>query len=264
MVYRVIPPPPHLAEYIRFYWVLENATAYVHRAMADGCAEMIFHYSGSFDEITRDNKLEKSFLSGLHGPSKNFRRFSTTTGFGIFGVYLYPFAVPLLFDLPTSEISNQMPDLFSILGKEGQYLEEQMMLAPNNSRRTEIISAFFEKKLTKNESSLSGISSAVHLILQNKGVVNIPVLAEHCCLSIRQFERKFKELAGFSPKLYSRIIRFQCTTEEYGRTDKLLTEIAYDYGYYDQSHFINDFKEFSGYHPGAYFSGDAEGVEWRE
>ncbi|TXJ23716.1 MAG: AraC family transcriptional regulator [Chitinophagaceae bacterium] len=83
-------------------------------------------------------------------------------------------------------------------------------------------------------------------------------------LSTRQFERNFKEFAGFSPKLYSRIIRFQSAIEQYGQTGKSLTEIAYDCGYYDQSHFIHDFKEFSGLHPRHYFGGKAEGTSWKD
>ena len=51
---------------------------------------------------------------------------------------------------------------------------------------------------------------------------------------------------------------------EYGNQDLSLTEIAFKYGYYDQSHFIHDFKQFSGYHPSAYFYGKPEGAEYRE
>ncbi len=82
-------------------------------------------------------------------------------------------------------------------------------------------------------------------------------------LCTRQFERRFKEYSGFSPKLFSRITRFQSSLDSFGNKDKSLTDIAYDCDYYDQSHFINDFKEFSGYHPSQYFSGQAEGTAWK-
>ena len=82
-------------------------------------------------------------------------------------------------------------------------------------------------------------------------------------MSDRSFERRFKELAGFSPKLYSRIARFQAALTHYG-SGLPLTDIAHNCGYYDQSHFINDFKEFSGYSPKVYFGGLAEGSEYLE
>ncbi|HEX2898290.1 MAG TPA: helix-turn-helix domain-containing protein [Bacteroidia bacterium] len=83
-------------------------------------------------------------------------------------------------------------------------------------------------------------------------------------ISMRQLERTFKDHAGFSPKTYARILRFQSTTKEYGNTHKTLTDIALDCGYYDQAHFIHDFRQFSGYAPGDYFFGKPEGIEYRE
>jgi methylphosphotriester-DNA--protein-cysteine methyltransferase len=74
----------------------------------------------------------------------------------------------------------------------------------------------------------------------------------------------FKHFSGFSPKLFSRIIRFQSALNHYGKKEKKLTEIAYDAGYYDQSHFIQDFKEFSGHSPKEYFSGKTETTQWRD
>ena len=94
--------------------------------------------------------------------------------------------------------------------------------------------------------------------------MNVQEMAGRAFLSTRQFERNFKQFAGFSPKLYSRIIRFQAAMQQYGNKAMSLTAIAYECGYYDQSHFIHDFKEFSGHHPHHYFSGNAEGTEWRD
>ncbi|HTD40430.1 MAG TPA: helix-turn-helix domain-containing protein, partial [Mucilaginibacter sp.] len=74
--------------------------------------------------------------------------------------------------------------------------------------------------------------------------------------------RKFKIYSGFSPKMYLRLTRLQNALKQYGH-DKTLTQIAYECGYYDQSHFIHDVKAFTGYHPGFYFSGNAEGTEYR-
>jgi transcriptional regulator GlxA family with amidase domain len=94
--------------------------------------------------------------------------------------------------------------------------------------------------------------------------VDVNALAGKCFLSRRQFERNFKACSGFSPKLYTRIIRFQAAAKEYGMQYQSLTDIAYRCGYYDQSHFIHDFKEFSGFHPKEYFYGKPEGLDYRD
>jgi AraC-like DNA-binding protein len=268
MKYFTINPPERLAEYVRYFWVLEGEASsgqpYVHRSMADGCAELIFHYTGIFDELLKDDATEKSFSSGLAGPSQIFRRFLIKKNFGIFGVYLYPFAVSQLFSLPGTEITNQMPDLKSLLGNEGSELEEKMMLAINNTQRLKIITEFLEKKLVKSEKQPPGVFEVIKYVIQTNGMTKIDELAEKNFRSTRQFERNFKRFSGFSPKLFSRIIRFQTALAAYNNKEKSLTDIAYECGYYDQSHFIQDFKEFSGHTPKDYFSGKTESTEWRQ
>lgn len=263
MRYYTIPPPASLAQHVRCFWVLENDEAYIHRSMADGCVEMVFHYNGVFDEIMGD-KTEPSFTSGIHGQSRRVRRFIIDKGFGIFGVYLYPFALKQLFGLPAYTLSDEMPGMAAVLGKEGKALEERIMLAKNNCERVDIMARFFEKKVHGLENPNAAITAIINQVIETKGMVDINRLADNCYLSRRQFERNFKEHAGFSPKLYARITRFQSAAKEYGVKNKSLTQIAYDCGYYDQSHFIHDFKEFSGFHPKEYFHGTPEGMKYRD
>ncbi|MFT3827113.1 MAG: helix-turn-helix transcriptional regulator [Chitinophagaceae bacterium] len=268
MIYYTIPAPPSLAGYIRFFWVLEgNASGempYVHRSMADGCAELLFHYKGVFDELLPQGGRKASFISGISAPSRQFRRFIIDRPFAMFGAWLYPFAITRLFNIPVAAISNTMPDLHSLLGQEGRELEEQMMLAADNTIRVQLLTAFLEKKLHTGTVKQPAIFSSISYLLQTRGQVSVNELAGRSFLSIRQFERNFKQFAGFSPKLYTRIIRFQAAMQQYGNRRTSLTDIAYQCGYYDQSHFIHDFKEFSGHHPRHYFSGKAEGTEWKE
>lgn len=263
MNYQVIPPPAKLAEYVRFFWVLESSEPYIHQHTADGCAELLFHYSGTFDELTKNGR-ERSALSMIQGPTSQYTRYETHSGFGIFGVYLYPYALPGLLSATSAEISNQAPDLYTLFGRQGKELEEKMMLAHSNHERKRIISSFLERRLFRNEDKDPRVFYSISSIIQTGGCINIFDLADSCFLSRRQFERRFKHYAGFSPKTYSRIIRFQAAANEYGNYQKSLAQIALDCGYYDQSHFIHDFKKFSGCNPKAYFSGDATGFGWRD
>ncbi|MEO5893968.1 MAG: DUF6597 domain-containing transcriptional factor [Ferruginibacter sp.] len=264
MRYYTIPSPPLLNNYIRCFWVLEGDGPYIHRSMADGCAEMVFHYKSVFDEICASDKIESSFNAGLSGPSRVFRRFVTDKNFGIFGVYLYPYAVPQLFGIPAIEVINQMPDFYTLLGNEGKILAEKILVAKDNMDRVKIISAFLQAQLHKHEQKDNGILTVINKTIHSEGTTAIETLASNHFLSIRQFERKFKTFSGFSPKLFSRIIRFQASVSHYGNKRLSLTDIAYDCGYYDQSHFIHDFKEFSGYHPRQYFNGNNEGTSWKD
>lgn len=263
MRYYTIEPPLSLKRYVKFFWVLESdEPGYTHRSMAQACAEMVFHYKGQFREHKGD-RSELSFLSGIQAPSTHVRRFSIKQSFGIFGVYLYPYTVPLLVNASAEELTDHMLDLHTLMGREGAQLEEQMMEAPNNSSRAYIISAFLERKLLVRDFKETRLFPAVEDILQQNGTMPLLHLADRYCLSQRQFERKFKELTGFAPKLFSRIARFSMALEQYG-TNKSLTQIAHEAGYYDQSHFIRDFTLFSGLAPKAYFKGYSEGTAWRQ
>ncbi|MBN9381776.1 MAG: AraC family transcriptional regulator [Chitinophagaceae bacterium] len=265
MQFYPIAPSPLLAGFVRYYWVLEgdvpSGEFYTHRTMACGCPELCFHYKGGFCEVT-ENKILPSFQTGIHGQSLHYRRFRTGESFGLFGAFLYPFAVPVLLGIPASEINNQMVDLASLLGREGEILAEKMLTAKDNRQRAGILSAFLENRLP--HAGSSRVIPAIRQVIHTGGQTPIQSLSDQYFLSSRQFTRVFSEYAGFPPKLFSRLLRFEQALSEYGNKDKSLTDIAYDCGYYDQSHFIHEFKEFSGHHPHHYFFGQAEGTEWKE
>lgn len=266
MKYLTIPPPPQLTPYVRCFWVYEgeaSATApFVHRSYADGCAEMVFHYRGVFDQLFEDRPMSRSWKSGLHAQSTNYTRFVVRENFGIFGAYLYPFAIPKLLRVPAASLTGYLPDLNELFGPAGRELEERVMLATTGRMRAQIVSEFLIQRLDRTNADIPPVFSSIDQIIKTKGLVSIGALADRFAYSPRNFERRFKECAGLSPKLFSRIVRFQSTVKEYGKQGQSLTDIAHDFGYYDQSHFIHEFKEFSGYNPRAFFSGEAEGADY--
>ena len=268
MLYQVFDPPAHLASYVRFFWALETDVApgdeFVHRSMADGCVEIVFSYRGVFDEVTETGSIESSILASVQAQSTSYRRYSTGKGFGIFGAYLYPFSLPKLFSLPASDFTNVSLDLESVIGLDARRLDERMHAAATNELRVAIACEFLTARLAKNSRDLPQIHLAVLSMLAAKGDVRIAAMAREFAVSTRQFERRFKEFAGLSPKLYSRVVRFQAATQYRVDGVRDLTEIAYACGYYDQSHFINDFREFSGYTPKEYFWNPAEGTQYMD
>jgi transcriptional regulator GlxA family with amidase domain len=90
------------------------------------------------------------------------------------------------------------------------------------------------------------MKSAQHL-LHHKGAISIGELANHTALSVRQYERRFAEEMGLSPKLFARITRFQMALDAKrispGRT---WLGVAHEFGYFDQMHMIRDFKNLGG------------------
>jgi AraC-like DNA-binding protein len=265
MNYFTIQPPIALKPYVRCFWILEhefgiNEDSYVYRSVADGCVEMVFHYRSAFDELVADGPAH-NWQSGIHFQSSQYRRFETKQSFGIFGAYIYPFAVPYFFNVPSERTSNEMLSLDTFLGNGGTELEEKIMTARDNYKRAELLAAFLERRLLSARIKDNAIATSIKHVIHAGELNTVEQLAYKFNLSTRQFDRKFKEYAGFGPKMYMRLVRLSNALKQQAN-NKSLSQIAHECGYYDQSHFIHDVKAFTGYHPGFYFSGKAEGTEY--
>ncbi len=79
--------------------------------------------------------------------------------------------------------------------------------------------------------------------------ISVSELASAACLGKKQFERLFNEMVGANPKEYARVVRFQKSLKllQHCSEDTNQAQLAYQCGYADQSHFIREFKQFSGY-----------------
>jgi AraC-like DNA-binding protein len=266
MRYQIYPPPPALAHIVRFYWVYEidgiAGQPYVYRSLASGMAEMVFHYKGQFSELDHDGHPVDG-CSHLHAQTGKSRRFKTREDFGIFGAYLFPDALPQLTGYSAQQLTDQMPDLVAVWGAAGRILEDQIMTAPDDLTRCQLLSEFLCQRLAYARQPDLRAKAAIHAAIRGDGLTRVQDLAAAFNLSPRQLERQFAIHAGFSPKLFLRILRFQAAVAHFGDRNLPLTDIALACGYYDQAHFIHDFKQFSGYTPRAFFRGSPEGREFQ-
>ena len=108
-----------------------------------------------------------------------------------------------------------------------------------------------------------GFVKRLNGLVESNVVTSIPSLVNDFNLSRRQFERKFKEYSGFSPKEFFKIVRFKNAMKESARGEKSLAQIAIECGYYDQSHFTHEFKKYSGYSPREYSLNNLEAPDPR-
>lgn len=262
MRYITIPPCALLSPYVRYFWELvsDSSGSYVHRTLASGCPEIVFHYSGAFSEILPSGDTVPSFISGITGQTTCFNRYAITGGFGIFGVFLYPFAVPALFGVPASALSGVSVSLGELCGAAGVAVSDRVLTAPSTAERVSLVSSFFVSRLRALDSP---VLYAIRSLVDSDGRADLGYLSDQCFRSRRQFERMFLAHAGFSPRLFARLSRFHGALGRYGDSSLSLTGLAYELGYYDQAHFIHEFKAFSGHTPGEYFSGRAEAAQWK-
>lgn len=260
MHYNIHFPPAGLQRFIRFFWTFEtdnfNTATFAQASVASASSKMVFLYEGQVAIHTASGNIEPLFQSGIQAHTQKISQFVSTGRFGVLGVYFNPGALALMLSLPAHELSNLNLSLSEMLGQVGKELEERVMLARNNPERIDLLVRFFEEKLDRLSLRDFQIMDSIQAIVDSRGLLPIEDLADHYYVSRRQLERHFQTVAGFSPKLLSRIIRFENSIESFLKEPASLTDIAYRCGYFDQSHFIHDFRKFAGVQPSAYFSQD--------
>jgi AraC-like DNA-binding protein len=111
---------------------------------------------------------------------------------------------------------------------------------------------FLLKKLRDSKPAPDMVDQPLCSIQQHKGILPVRQLSEESCISPRQFRRRFTEKVGVSPKLYSRIKRFNYISNLPAAGLANWMDMVYEGGYYDQAHFIRDFCDFSGKNPSDY------------
>ncbi|MEP6613495.1 MAG: helix-turn-helix domain-containing protein, partial [Mucilaginibacter sp.] len=238
-------PPPHLQYLVQCFWSLQSsencATPREYFLMADGCPEIIFQYKEGFQKYSTQSARVR-FQHSV------YEKFEVGKNVGFFGVRLYPHAICQLLRMPSSEGINRVFDFTMLFKQGGENLADQVYNAKDSYERVALVSGFIAKRALT--SKPDPIEYLVKQVIEQAGQVDISSIQQQANLSVKQFERRFKAIAGFTPKYFARIARFQGVRTKYcsGQFENL-TGLAYSCNYYDQSHFIREFKEFSGVQP---------------
>ena len=259
MRYRTYPPSEPLSKYVKLYWTLEecgSAPASRERIFPDGCMELIFHYGDLFRRYTDTNSIIQP-RSFLHGQLIRYMEIESTGTIGIFGVRFFPHGLRAFSNIDAHELTGNAVGIVDLWGPDGLLLQQQIIAAPFTECRIRIIETFLLGMLRQHPESAVGF--CVSSIVNSCGLKSIQALSQEINLSRRHLERSFIAAVGLSPKMFARIVRFQHALIRVERDqESSLTGIAYSSGFYDQSHFIKDFKEFSGLNPRLYFKADIE------
>jgi AraC-like DNA-binding protein len=236
MEYAIYLPPAHLRPYVKCFWSLDNSKGEIlppeYKSMADGYTEVVFATNGSFKEYY-------NFSGYLLPQHAAYRTLTIGKTIGLFGIRLYPYALQPLLKISSVELVDSVHHLNSVIHHD---LVDQVAEGKNSIERIEKVCAYLTKKLILKPTP---IEKVIHRLMASQGQASITELQNLTGLSERQFERKFKSVIGFTPKHYSRIIRFQTAKKKFA-TKLSFADLAYECNYADQSHFIREFKEFSG------------------
>lgn len=220
-MYKTVLPIPVLRDYVSCFWegalTLNNNQAHTYHAIATSKVEWLFCYAGNYSTSNVNGQQVPVPAVCFYGPSSTCKQYvSTVATNAIFGVRLYAHAIPLLFNIPATELTNQYVDISSLLNTQGSELAGRILQSGSFEERVQIVSSFLEAKVQQRLSTLSRFEAFIASINKTGNSFTISELAGQVNLSQRQFERHFKYLTGFSAKTYFKINRFENLIETLG------------------------------------------------
>lgn len=267
MNYTTFNPPPELERYLRCYWVLESGSVPLppsrDRVFPDGCIELIFHYGDLFKKYNHHNVAHIQPRAFIHGQLKKFMDLEPTGHVGIFSARFNPGGLQAFVNFEVSKITGDTITFEEAWPGKGKQLENKMLLAKGTEERRELVETFLTERLLEYAVDSQLTEYCVNHIISHGGHVSLEALAEKFKLSKRSLERLFNHAVGLSPKLFCRIIRFNNALHLIEKKDfRSFTSVAHEGGFYDQAHFIKDFKALTGLNPKKYFSENHEMVKF--
>lgn len=243
ITYREHTPPVRLADSVECFWTQESfGPLQTHRVMPDGCADLLFSQSASKEgELLVVGAMTDAQVFDVSNASFLGVRFRPGMSNGFVGV-------------PGSLITNRRLPFDDVRGAKAKELLERLVETVSTSDRI----ALLESHLNA-QPPLSPAQRALKWVEQRCGVVRIDEVADQAGLSPRQFRRQCMELTGLTPKQLCRTLRFRFAISRITSATRIeWARLALECGYYDQAHFINEFRALSGLTPGEYSASLAE------
>lgn len=241
IAYREFLPDTSLQSFIYCYWELRTSealdTPYIYRVVADGCMDIFFEL---------DNPQENYIM----GFAKNYAAFSIGKSFHYIGIRFLPAMLPHLFKLDAAELSNRVEALQDVLPGIAAFITNTFKPQQSTHSLNVVLDQYFLSHLSKTTLTTDNrLCHAIHIILQKRGVLNIETDLD-IGISPRQLRRLFELYIGDSAKTFSKVVRFQNILHAKPSVQSLRqNKLFFDNGYYDQAHFIKEFKSFYGITP---------------
>lgn len=170
--------------------------------------------------------------------------------FTVFFIEFQPTGFFQLFNIPMSHFTDTGVESDLVLGKALNECRERLGEADNFAKQVEVLESWLFQHLQNARTLSNGINEIARNVLFDAFQLPVYELAKQACLSPRQFERRFFEAVGVSPKIFASMARFRnAVFLQMAQPQRTWTEIAHICGYADQMHFIRHFKRFTGITP---------------
>ncbi len=236
---------------IAYFWTLESVEGIesnmAYRFVPDAYVDWVFHLGTPWSLKFADHQSpEATRKFHVFGQIERYLDLTLPKDkLKVFGVKFHPWAANKLWNVNMNYLTNSCMDLSDLDLPHITFLKEQICMATSISERIDRIEGYIRENLEYNErDTLKDYVNAMD--------VNTQTLSNHN-ISARRLQQRFKTEIGISSKLFMKTLRINDVIESIkANPEQLLTQVALEHNYFDQSHLIKDFKKFTGYSPSAF------------
>ncbi len=260
MLYLTHVPRPPIAQFVNLLWLYEGySQAHAkERVLPTGEMQIVINLqedrSWVYDRDGTDHcqTFRGPLISGAHS---QYQVISTAAQACAIGVHFRPGGAFPFLRMPAGELRDTTVSLDALWGREAADLRDRLLEAESHQARFEILERVLLDELARGFDRHRAVGFALRQFMAAPHLTTIASVSEQIGLSPKRFIQVFRDETGFTPKVFCRIRRFQQALGRMeGRKSVEWATVALDCGYFDQAHFIHDFRAFSGINPSTYLA----------
>lgn len=267
MIYLERVPEPRLRPFMRILWYarVPQPTHARERVLPTGCAQVILNLARDFlTDCPEDGPARPSAPMLVAGPRSVYEIVDTSDMADLIGIVFEPGGFPLFVRDRADLFSNSAIDIEQVWGGSIRALRDRLRELESPCERLNVLELWLIEQFGNRVERLTalvhpGVAYALEELRHNPAV-SIASIAQRAGWSERRVSQLFREQVGLTPKVWQRLQRFQGAVRRlHAGTNISWAELALECGFYDQSHFANEFRAFSGLNVATY-SGNAHAV----
>lgn len=251
--FRRIAPTAALRPFVQWYWSIHShgpihtqRDEFMH---PDGSSGLVFNW-GDVLQLDRGYYAQSVTLDRVGTRS---RRLKVAGCIEAFGILFRPAGAFSVFGVPMDELSETAVLAAHLAPSQLIQLYEQLYQAPSVLEKVALSETWLRHQLQQRSALSPVIRPSLELITQMQGQLSIEQVANTVHVSTRQLQRLYQTQVGLSPKKFARMMRVrQARTALKQMSGYSAVDVAYTHGFYDQPHFVHEFKSVVGMTPGAY------------
>lgn len=244
-------PSSRLQPFIHSFLIIESAFGTENKVLPDNAIVAAFCFRGQVEYRENASKISIPAMA-ITGQKRSYRHIHYSPGTSTLLVKFQPAGVSAFFNTPPNEFFDTTISLDSLIGiTKVDHINEKLASAPDDPTRIAVIEEFLFRQYREPKSDAL-VEFAIKKIVETNGAIKIHELADAVHLSQDPFEKRFRKIAGATPKQFSEVVRWRAVIKSYSPGTQL-TGLALQAGFFDQAHFTNRFRSFTGQAPRHFF-----------